>query len=66
MIRRDRRGSEGFDRSEIVQIPSFADGEGAIRVFLGLVHAYATRFPKGDDDESWLGRLGCSGIGGRR
>ena len=47
-------GSEGFNRSEVVEIPCLANGEGSIRILLGFMHAHAARFPHGNDNDTGL------------
>lgn len=62
---------EGLDGGQILEVPGLADGEGAIVVLAGLVHAYATGAPDGDDDDTGLlvlgsrrGRRRSRGMGG--
>ena len=61
----DIGASEGLDTSEIVQVPGLADGEGAVRILLGLVNADASGLAHSDyNDTGFLGL--SSGFGGRR
>jgi hypothetical protein len=65
MLRIHARTREGLDVGEVVEVPCLSNREGAVRVFLRLVHAHAARAPDGDDDDSRL--LGVEGPGfGRR
>lgn len=53
----DGRGGEGFDGGQVVEVPGLANGEGAVGVLLGLVHAHAAGLAHGDDDDAGLLRV---------
>ena len=66
LLRIDIRGSEGFDTSEVVQVPRLADGEGAVRILLGFVNTDASGLAHSDYNDTGLLGLGASGFGRRR
>lgn len=59
----DVGAGEGLDAGEVVEIPGLPDGEGAVGVLLGLVHADATGLANGDDDDTRLLGVGGASLG---